>query len=265
MPYVGDEMLAALRELYLRDRAESHEYLEHMVAKVSEGGGVRPTATVLDGRPAGAICEHAAATGADLIVMTTHGRAGLSRAWLGSVADAVVRHAGVPVLLLRSSAAADARPPASFERVLIPLDGSPQAQSILPHARALGSLFGAQYSLMTVVTPLALPPQLGINPVPTPVVEDTAMAMRVARADHRIRETAVRLRSEHEDMEVATTVVVDERVAHAILEQAERERADVIALTTFGHGPVRLLFGSVADKVIRGASTAVLLFRPAHD
>lgn len=265
MPYIGDEMLAAMRELYQRDRAAAREYLDALTSRLVESAGLRPATAVLDGHPAGAICEHASATGADLIVMTTHGRAGFSRAWLGSVADAVVRHAGIPVLLLRPSDEADEKTPASFERVLIPLDGSPQARAILPHAHSLGSLFDAHFSLLTVVTPLDLPSQIGPNRAPAPVVEGTAMGMRVLRAEARIAETAERLSEEYDGMDVTTTVRVDERVAHAILEQAKTERADVIALTTFGSGPVRLLFGSVADKVIRGATGAVLLFRPAPD
>ena len=265
MPYVGDEMLAALRELYMRDRAAAHEYLATLATHLVESAGLRPQTAVLDGRPAGAICEHAVETGADLIVMTTHGRAGFSRAWLGSVADGVVRHACVAVLLLRPTEERDGGLPASFERVLIPLDGSPQAQAILPHARALGSLFNARYSLMTVVTPLNLPVQIGPNRFPAPIVAATAEDVRVERAKIRIGETADRLRHECDGADVAKTVLVDENVAGAILEQAKRERADVIALTTFGRGPVRLLFGSVADKVIRGTTGAVLLFRPAPD
>jgi nucleotide-binding universal stress UspA family protein len=54
-----------------------------------------------------------------------------------------------------------------------------------------------------------------------------------------------------------------QRSAPAILEQAEARSIDVIGLTTHGHrGLTRLLLGSVADKVIRGAPAAVLTYRP---
>lgn len=64
---------------------------------------------VLRGAPAAAILDHAERTGADLIVMGTHGRSGLGRFLLGSVADQVVRAASVPVLLVRGAASSSAR------------------------------------------------------------------------------------------------------------------------------------------------------------
>lgn len=63
--------------------------------------GVNIESTVVEGYPSGAIIDVAEKKGADLIVMGSHGRSGLKRLWLGSVAESVVREAPVPVLIVR--------------------------------------------------------------------------------------------------------------------------------------------------------------------
>jgi universal stress protein A len=64
------------------------------------GQGVTVTARVEEGRPASVICDVAAKTGVDLIVISSHGRSGLKHILLGSVAEYVVRHAPCAVLVL---------------------------------------------------------------------------------------------------------------------------------------------------------------------
>src|SRR5437899_8764831 len=76
-------------------------YLESVATELSSSASVPVTHAVVSGSPVDMICARARETGANLIVMTSHGRTGLSRAWLGSVADAVVRRSAVPVLMLR--------------------------------------------------------------------------------------------------------------------------------------------------------------------
>jgi nucleotide-binding universal stress UspA family protein len=67
-------------------------------AASARGTGVDVTVAALSGLPARQICSHARRIGADVIVVGTHGRTGLSRALLGSVAEAVVRHAPCAVM-----------------------------------------------------------------------------------------------------------------------------------------------------------------------
>lgn len=83
-------------------RAEAHEYLERMAKRLPTS---RPVQTrVVTATPAGAILSYARQHGIDMIAMATHGRSGISRMLLGSVADKVVRGTHIPVLLHRPSA-----------------------------------------------------------------------------------------------------------------------------------------------------------------
>ena len=78
-------------------------YLESLEAKVAEVAASPVSTALLDGDVPDALCQEAIRSDSDLIVMSTHGRGGLTRMWLGSVADAVVRQSSTPVLLVRPS------------------------------------------------------------------------------------------------------------------------------------------------------------------
>jgi nucleotide-binding universal stress UspA family protein len=242
------------------DRATA--YLQAVTRRVTGAAELAVTQSVLGGRRvAELLVEHAAKVGADLVVMSTHGYGPLRRAWLGSVADAVVRHSPVPVLLIRpeEEAAPDLSRESLFRRVLVPLDGSGYAEEVLTHAVALGELADASYTLVEVVVPpFVVGAPIGTFPAH---VDATLLSDARTAADAYLRGVAERLRKR--ELRVETLVATEPFTAGAILEQAERLGIDLIALTTHGRGGLgRLLLGSVADKVVRGATGPVLLYRP---
>ena len=97
--YVPDP--AALADLYDSDRTHCYTYLQGVVADVETRAGLHAETAVLEGPVADAILDYAKESGADLIVMSTHGRTGMERWLLGSTAEKVVRGAHVPVMLIR--------------------------------------------------------------------------------------------------------------------------------------------------------------------
>lgn len=90
-------------ELRTKLTAEAERQLEQYRA-IAEGSHVRTLTTVRTGRPAHMITAHANAGAIDLIVMGTHGRSGLARLFMGSVAERVLRQAALPVLTVREAA-----------------------------------------------------------------------------------------------------------------------------------------------------------------
>ncbi|MEX2282697.1 MAG: universal stress protein, partial [Gemmatimonadota bacterium] len=209
------------------------------------------------------IVQHAYDTGTELIVMTTHGYGRFKRFWLGSVADAVIRLCRIPVLLMRprDQARIGLKDEPQFRNILILLDGSSVAESIFDHAFAIGGT-AAQYTLFH-----ALP----LMPVYSAEFVMAAAAvngeLRVAQrqsAQATLDQAATRLRQHDARLQVRTEVSSDDFAAGAILDYAEQNHVDLIALTTHGAGGVvRLMLGSVADKITRGAEVPVLLYRPA--
>jgi nucleotide-binding universal stress UspA family protein len=241
-------------------RAREWDYLNDLAQRLAAAEEISVTAKLIEGALiADALHDHAIAIGADLVVMTTHGRGLLSRAWLGSVADAFVRRAPLPVLLVRPDAG---EPPLAvepvFRHVLVPLDGSTLAEQILPFATALSVPAETTYTLLQVVEPVVL----GYAPYAYAVGLDQRVLDQTREAARAYLESiAEGLRAQ--GAQVRTVVVVG-APALGILDYVSDHRADLIALETHGRGGLaRLLLGSVADKVVRGAHTPVLLHRPA--
>jgi nucleotide-binding universal stress UspA family protein len=234
-----DELLPSVAK---DQRRRDDRYLELVASDVSAGASVPVNYTVAQGAPADTICARARDVGADLIVMTSHGRTGLSRLWLGSVADAVVCRSRVPVLLLRPIESSADRFAAKglFTRVLVPLDGSRLAGDVLEAAAALAQCSRATILLLRVAT--------------DGVVEEIGREME---------EIARGLR-ERRRMEVEAHVVTGRRVADDIIDFARTHDVDVIAMSTRERGTSRIVLGSVADKLLRGSGLPILLRRPSR-
>lgn len=239
-------------------------YIRAMVDEVARGSAVTVSGTVESGTAADVIRRRATEIGADLIVMTSHGRTGLSRAWIGSVADSVVRNASVPVLLIRPTESkgshGDKLP--LFERILVPLDGSVTSGTILSFAIALARCSNALLILARIVVPVPLYSYDGPSPSSSSAVVDadaTRQLADIATAD--LCELAERLEGEG-NTRVETEVVIAEHPAAALLKLAKTKAADMIAMTTRGRGASRLIVGSVTDKVLRGSRLPLLFYHP---
>jgi nucleotide-binding universal stress UspA family protein len=219
-------------------------------------------------RVADVLSQYAREHDADLIVMATHGRGGMRRAWLGSVADSLIRIASRPVLLIRpqdeafgSAAGADR----GICHIVIGLDGSTTAEQVIPPALQLGSAFGARYSLVRVLSPWnvdgyepwsARVAAFGVtSPTfledPVPLLNRSDVAADLERVAAAIRATGAA---------VTTHVLEKSSADEALVHFASANGADAIALATRGVGGVeRLLIGSVADSVVRTSEIPVLL------
>jgi nucleotide-binding universal stress UspA family protein len=248
-------------------RKDDREYLDKTVERLAVVADIPLSSALLDGPVVDAIDRHAAASGVDLLVLTTHGRGPLARFWLGSVADALIRQVGKPLLLVPPQEAAldfirDGLP----HRVLVPLDGSELAEQIIEPVAAIGSATGASVRLLRVIQPILperYPPTSA--KVVGPVLQDLESWHRaeVLEAEAYLQEVADRLRSR--SLTVETRVVTQEQPAAAILQDASANQVDMIALATQGRGGLkRLLLGSVADKVLRGTTMPVLVYRPVE-
>lgn len=240
-------------------------YLVRIVRELASGASVAATAMVLRGETVEMICGRARDIDADLIVMTSHGRTGLSRAWLGSVADGVLRRSAIPVLVLRPVDNKADRLAAHhlFKHILVPLDGSGLASDILVSAADLARCGGARITLLRIVPPV---PLLTVDvdmafTYPPIVQDDAATAKLVEEATQQLDEQARRLADET-GINVDAHVVVGGRIAQAIVDFASGHAVDAIAMSTHGRGVSRFLLGSVADKVLRAGACPILLHRP---
>ncbi len=259
VPLPDGAILAAEDDSAIR-KSESH-YLEDAVARLDAGPAVKVSADVVDGLAGPALTAEILTWGPDLVVMATHGRGPLTRFWLGSVADYLVRHVSVPLLLLRPKDEVDwPAPDLHLKAILVPLDLSPASEAVLEPVMALASLHHARIELVHVVEPL-----LGVpaSPFPFPLPSMTDVDEKNQREAERGL-AAIASRLEGKGFAVSSKVLIGATVAGAVLDHIESTRPDLVALATHGRGGFRrALVGSVADKVIRASHHAVLVVRPA--
>lgn len=263
-PLPGD---AAEIDLRREHREHAQRYLDGVVARLKAAGAESLVSDVLeeDTGVTDSIRADVAKTGTDLVVLSSHGRGAMTRWWLGSNADELIRTLKVPVLLARPQVETvpDFSAEVVFKHLLLALDGTKQAEQIMPAALAIGSAMNADYTLVRAIhhppvhhahlsAPAAEPSESLIQSI-------THISERVRRdAEDYLETVADILRANGARVQVRTPV--GSHAAQAILDEANASGADLIALETHGRrGFSRLLLGGTADKVIRGSTHPVLV------
>jgi nucleotide-binding universal stress UspA family protein len=244
-----DRVPAALREL--RDRLTPDDRAPHVVVLAVEAPD-----------PAGQVVRTARSMDASLIVMGTHGRGGIARLLIGSVAEKVVRTAPCPVFTANGALRASTR---GFRRILVPTDFSAPSEAALDCARRLATGFAASVHLLHVLPDVSGSDEIGSELFVTEPPEARSMRLMDARDRLKHRITAddrVTLR--------ATSEVIFGSPAQIIVDYAADNQFDLIVMGTHGRtGMAHLLVGSVAERVVRTAGCPVFTtqhpWEPAAD
>lgn len=236
----------AYEELLAIEDRGARDYLQRMISSVPAAAGVRVEATQMRGEPAPALLDLIEEQSVDLVVMTSHGYTGLRRFALGSVADRLARSGGAPVLLLRSFDQPHAV--ISLERALIPLDGSALAESALDVADEVAGVVVRQVTLLRVVA------------TGNSGTVDTA---ELHTAERYLRATSERLRATWQARGCdVTELVVRGQPGPCIVREATGRGALIIMATRGQSGWTRWTLGSVADRVLEGAQSPLVLVSP---
>lgn len=247
LPYLGGDSYVP-GDVYQRIDAgrtqEAQKYLDKVADQTHDQN--IPTQIHLErGDPASRLLDLANTLGSALIVMTTHGRTGLARFALGSVADRVVRGGEAPVLLIRSF------PTPAHElklaHALVPLDGSLQAEAPLFTVTDLlaGSVFRT-ITLLRVADPRD--GEMGRH-----LCENYLTAVRQRLLDHL----------DDRECDVSVLVRSSKSPATTIIETAQDGECDLVFMATRGEAGIgRWAFGGVTDRVLRDGTTPLLLAHP---
>ena len=241
--------------LYKRAEAGARDRL-HDVALGLAREGVRAEETIASGKSAREIIEAADRLGCGLIAMSTHGRNVLSRGILGSVTDKVVHSSHLPVLAITPERARTYRgADSTLTRIMVPLDGSPLAESVLPYVEELAAKLPLEILLIRVVQPLRL---FWMDHYPAGLAEEQE-AME-AEAKKYLEGLAAKLASG--GLEVQWQVLIGQPAA-TITELARDTPHDIIAMASHGRsGITRWAMGSVAEALIRSTGDPVLVVPP---
>jgi nucleotide-binding universal stress UspA family protein len=236
-------------------------YLRRMRARLSEEG-VEAVIDVRRGEAAPAILEAARAHDAELIAVATHGRGGLERWVLGSVADKVVRNSPVPVLLVKPPEG-DRPAVAALTELLVPLDGSQVAEAAIPYAAYLARAFSVPIRVIRTV-PVSPWTAASTDVDGATIVPPEVLAELEEDAQHYLERIVAQL-VEQEVQATAHFATLKAPEAE-ILERAAAVAGSFVVMTSNGRtGWRRTLLGSVTDRVVRGCSVPVLVIRPPSD
>lgn len=253
LPLVGGDAYVP-GDIYQRidnERAqEAKKYLDTVAVQVNDHS--IPAQIHLErGDPASRLLDLANALGSALIVMTTHGRTGLARFALGSVADRVVRGGEAPVLLIRSFPTPGQEPHqgTKLAHALVPLDGSPQSEApLFTVTQLLAGLVFRTITLLRVADP-----------------RDGEMGRQLC--ENYLTAVRQRLVDQLGDRDCAVSALVrsSKNPAATIVETSQDGACDLVFMSTHGEAGIgRWAFGGVTDRVLRDGKTPLLLAHPGR-
>lgn len=232
-------------DLMEQEKQDAHAQAQRGVTRVGGYGAQARTLVEVADSPM-ALAEVAARERASLVVMATHGRSGMARLALGSVADDLVRHGHSPTLLVRAQGLLPEQP--ALAHALVPLDGSTCSEIAIPVAALLAGSLVTQITLLRVID-----------------TEERSGAADEAR--HALESARQRVEWETPALRGHVNAVLRwGTAAEQILEASAGYH--LIVMATHGKtGATRWAFGSVAEAVLHEARTPLLLTRPPqrHD
>ena len=248
------ESRAYLEQLQADSERLAQTYLARQ-AKRLQDLEIPTEVSTLFGQPSEVIAGYGGENRPDLIAMCTHGRSGLSRTAMGSVAGYLLNKARSPLLLVRTKEDVS-RPVVPVKNVVVPLDSSGLAEAALPIAKELATGLD-----LTITLALAIP-RLSQLYLGTEMVTHPAAILERSEgeAGEYLQEVAGRLES---DGLAVSWKILHGDPARSIVEFASQSRDNVIAMATHGRsGLGRWVLGSVTDKVVRTSESPVLVVRP---
>ena len=247
-------------------RTEANDYLNE-TRKRLDNIGLAVSLSVRDGSPAQEIVEAAEQEPDTIIAMTTHGRSGMARWVMGSVADKALHATDCPFLLIKAKEETAIESEAKVNRIIVPLDGSEFAEEALEHAAALAGPRRLKVILARVT------PSLGeYRRYMQYTMIDASTSVYTGPYEEWSRETDADamsyLRDVGERFAAQNGVTVEEKLlkgspADAIVGLVREEPDSLVVMTSHGRSGVgRWLLGSVADRIVRYSGGPTLVIRP---
>lgn len=254
---------AAAEEGDGRQVTESTAYLESVAAAL-RARGLAVTTVVRHGDPASEILAASEEEGCSLVVMSTHGRTGLERLRMGSVARRVVRHAIIPTLVVRPDDHASTEGEAAIAAITVALDGSELAEEALPIATQFATALSIPLAIVRVIPNLAALATTGWEAGYSayyPATEEMERDEEHA-AEEYLQAVATRLRAPGLDVRTYWERGVTSRAADTLTAVLAQEPAGIAVMASHGRGGVlRWALGSTAEEVLDQSPCPILIIR----
>ena len=251
--HLAPERVRHLENIIAGEEEKCASYLDN-VAKIFSHSAA--DCRIVRGTPAEIVLESTQDERDTLIAMATHGRSGAKRWLLGSVAEKVLRGTTNPLFLVRA-AAAKTSPQKIINSIVVPLDGSPLAERILPTVCRWARALDVE---VTLVRAFEFPTVAYVSSeIYLPDYDQFREEARREAAAY-LKEKEVGLVAE--GVRTVSILTLEGPAADEIINYAQSAPGAVIAMSTHGRSGVqRWLLGSVTEKVVRHAGDPVLVVR----
>lgn len=253
--HVSPERARFLDTLVEEGVRSSQDYLKSIANSFT---GLTVTCTVDKGRAGDAIIESAAKSKATLIAMSTHGRSGMSRWLLGSVTEKVLRGTSNPLLLIRAEEGSTAEGDAMLKTVIVPLDGSDLAESVLPVVTGLAKTLNLEVVLLRAYN----------IPASTYAGAEDYYAVNYEQIREEIKKEAqgyLDRKAEElkkQGVKAVSCVLPEGYAADEIIALGRKTPDNLVAMCTHGRSGVkRWVLGSVTEKVVRHTGDPIMIVR----
>lgn len=255
-----------MHRCYVSSTVDSVRRQAEEIRKQSEtGAAVKVSGEIVVGYPDDEIPLYADVHGADLILMSTQDRTGGRRA-LGHVAEKIMRQSVIPVWLVRTTGPGELPYDKwTAKTLLVILDGSETAEAVLPHAEALAQQTGksADVVLIRVCEPPPMPSYYSMELSGVPLNWGQYVQEELDRCKQTSKAYLDTLEKRFRDKNIAVcSEMLLGRASTEIITYASKNPQSIIMMTTHGRsGLGRLVYGSVAESVLLGASNPIFLVR----
>ncbi len=254
--HIAADKARYLDTLITQGEQSSGVYLKEFAERLH---GLSVTCTVERGRPAEAIIERAAKEKGTLITMATHGRSGINRWLLGSVAEKVLRGTANPLFLVRGNEEGKTDGLAAMKSIIVPLDGSELAESVLPTSAAIAKVLGLEVVLCRAYE---LPASAYYGAEDYLPNYDALKVQVQDEARNYLDQKVEALKGM--GLAKVSSVVLEGAGADEIIRFAQTHPDSLVAMCTHGRSGVkRWVLGSVTEKVVRHSGDPVLVVRAA--
>lgn len=242
--------------LYAETLSFAEEEARNYLQTIQRQWESEQTPTVADietGPAAESIIQYAQQKQINLIVMSSHGRSGIGRWVYGSVAEKVMRQACCASLIIRQPE--EAAPLDTFRHILVCLDGSPLAEQVLEPILTLARRMQSRLTFLRVIPPSHLA-------VETLALEQFLNQVEKIEQHNAIIYLSHLLKCLPTDELVVNLQTIMGPPAESIIDYAQEHDVDLIAMSSHGRSGInRWVYGSVAEKVLRGANCATFIVR----
>ena len=252
--HVATDKVRYLDTWIAQGERSSSVYLKDVAGRLS---GLSVTCAVERGRPAEVIIERAAADRGTLITMATHGRSGINRWLLGSVAEKVLRGTTNPLFLVRGNEESTTDGAPAMKSIVVPLDGSELAESVLPTVVEVAKALDFEVVLCRVYE---LPASAYYGAEDYLPNYDALKAQVKDEASNYLEQKVEVLKEK--GLAKVSSVVLEGTGPDEIIQFAQAHPDSLVAMCTHGRSGVkRWVLGSVTEKVVRHSGDPVLVVR----